>query len=69
MDPDPRTWNMQDQEEIRAELEAEAQARWQARQEAYRLAVQDWRRYPAPSEEDPLAEARDRDGKLRGGEP
>jgi hypothetical protein len=66
MDPDPRSWNMQDQDAIRAELELEAEARWQARQEAYRRALQDWRRYPAPSEADPLAEARDRGGKLRG---
>jgi hypothetical protein len=58
---------MQTQEEIRAEFEAEAQARFQARQEAYRRALQAWRNYPAPSEDDPLAEVRDRDGKLRGG--
>lgn len=58
---------MQDQEAIRAELEAEARARWQAEQEAYYRAVQEWRRYPAPSEADPTAEARDRGEKLRGG--
>jgi hypothetical protein len=55
------------QEQIRAELEAEAEARFQAQQEAYHRALQDWRRYPAPTEDDPLAEARDRGGKLRGG--
>lgn len=55
------------QEVIRAEREAEAQARWRERQEAYRYALQAWRRYPAPTEDDPRAEVRDRDGKLRGG--
>jgi hypothetical protein len=54
------------QEQIRAEIEAEARARFQARQEAYRKALQEWRIYPAPSKEDPRAEVRDRDGKLRG---
>jgi hypothetical protein len=53
------------EEAIRAERED--QARWRERQEAYRRALQEWRRYPAPSEEDPTAEARDRDGELRGG--
>jgi hypothetical protein len=67
MDPDPRSWNMQSQEEIRAELEAEAQARWRERQEAYRRALQAWRVYPAASEADPRAEVRDRDEKLGGG--
>jgi type II secretory pathway pseudopilin PulG len=67
MDPDPRTWNMQTQEQVRAEIEAEARARFQARQEAYRQALQAWRNYPAPTKEDPMAEVRDRDEKLRGG--
>jgi hypothetical protein len=50
------------------QAEVEAQTLWQARQEAYRKALQAWRRYPAPTKDDPLAEARDRDGKLRGGD-
>jgi hypothetical protein len=49
------------------EAELEAQARWRERQEAYRRALQAWRVYPAATEEDPRAEARDRGGKLRGG--
>jgi hypothetical protein len=47
--------------------EHEDQTRWRERQEAYRKALQEWRRYPAATEDDPLAEARDRSGKLRGG--
>lgn len=46
------------------ELEAEARARWQVLQEAYRRLLQQWRVYPALTDEDPGAEARDRGRQL-----
>jgi hypothetical protein len=54
-------------EETQEQAEAETRARFRARQEAYRRACQEWRVYPTATKDDPLAEVRDRDGKLQGG--
>jgi hypothetical protein len=42
-------------------------ARWRMLQAEYRRLLQAWRRYPAPSDDDPTAEARDRGVQLGGG--
>jgi hypothetical protein len=46
--------------------ERELSDRWHLRQEEYRRLLQAWRRYPPPTEADPLAEARDRGRQLGG---